>query len=331
MFVKYLSRKFLDDDPAQGGEGGGEPVLTGGEGGEPAAPVTPAAPAAAPAAPTPAAAAPADPAAPVTPTQEGDWAPDWRSKVSSDEKHQKTLERFASPKAMFDSYMALRQRVDSGELKAAAQPFPKEGTEEEQLNWRKENGIPDTAAGYEASFDEGVVIGEADKPILADFLEYAHQSNMTPDEVNKSMRWYYDFNERQVEMQEQRDSEFLAKTEDTLRSEWGNEYRTNLNMIKGLVDTIPEDVRDLFVNARLGDGNALLNHPSMIRWMVDNARTVNPVATVVPGAGANVASAIEDEITKIEKVMLTDRKAYNADEGMQKRLRQLYDARERAK
>jgi hypothetical protein len=69
----------------------------------------------------------------------------------------------------------------------------------------------------------------------------------------------------------------------------------------------------------------------MARWLVHNAKTINPMASVVPGAGANLASAIEDEITSIEKVMRENRKAYNGDEKMQQRLRDLYSARERAK
>jgi len=74
-----------------------------------------------------------------------------------------------------------------------------------------------------------------------------------------------------------------------------------------------------------------VNHPDMARWLAMNARTINPVATVVPGAGANIAGAIDDEITSIEKMMRTDRQAYNKDEKMQARLRELYGARERAK
>jgi hypothetical protein len=100
--------------------------------------------------------------------------------------------------------------------------------------------------------------------------------------------------------------------------------------MKGFIQTIPEEARDLFMNARGNDGNALLNNPAFARWLIATARTINPTATVVPGAGANIAGAIDDEIASIEKVMKTDRKAYNSDEKMQKRLRDLYDAKQRA-
>jgi hypothetical protein len=279
---------------------------------------------------TPPAAAAADttPAAKEEPA--GDWAPDWRSKISPDAKHQKTLERFDSPKSMFESYMALRQKLDSGELKPVSE-YPADGKPEQQAEWRKAHGIPDAPEGYELAFDDGLVIGEHDKPIVEGFLKAAHESNASPEQVNKIMHWYYEEQERMLSAQEEKDSTFLRESEDVLRAEWGGDFRANINMIRGLVDTMPADVKDLFVNARLGDGNALLNHPDMARWLAMNARTINPVATVVPGAGANIAGAIDDEITTIEKTMRENRKAYNADSKMQNRLRELYSARERAK
>ena len=275
---------------------------------------------------------PADPApAPAAKTEpQSDWAPDWRSKISADGKHLKTLERFDSPKSMFDSYMALRQKLDSGELKPVSE-FPAGGKPEQQAEWRKAHGIPDAPEGYELAFDDGLVIGEHDKPIVDGFLAAAHSANASPQQVNQIMHWYYEEQERVLTAQEEADANFLRESEDTLRAEWGGDFRTNINMIKGLVDTMPADVRDLFLNARLGDGKALVNHPDMARWLAMNARTINPVATVVPGAGANIAGAIDDEITSIEKMMRTDRQAYNKDEKMQARLRELYGARERAK
>jgi len=303
--------EIVDDGSDLGGDTTDDPVVE-----TPADPTTPV--------------AAATTTAPVVEPPAGDWAPDWRSKISPDAKHQKTLERFDSPKSMFESYMALRQKLDSGELKPVTD-YPADGKPEQQAEWRKAHGIPDTPEGYEPEFDDGLVIGEHDKPIVEGFLKAAHASNASPEQVNKIMHWYYEEQERMLAAQEEKDTEFLRESEDTLRAEWGGDYRANINMIRGLVDTMPADVKDLFVNARLGDGHALLNHPDMARWLAMNARTINPVATVVPGAGANISGAIDDEITSIEKTMRTDRKAYNANPKMQERLRELYSARERAK
>lgn len=260
---------------------------------------------------------------------QGDWPGDWRSKLSPDGKHAKTLDRFASPNALFDSYQALRQRLDSGEFKQVV-PFPDKGTPEEQNAWRKSNNIPEKPDEYSLKFDDGLVVGDADKPIVDDFLKAAHEANASPEQVNKMLHWYYDLQERNATAQEESDANYLRESEDALRAEWGGEFRPNINMIKGLLATIPESARDAFANARDGEGKALLNHPDFARWLVQTARTLNPAATVVPNAGANVAGAIDDEIAAIEKTMRTDRKTYNNDQKMQQRLRDLYDARQRA-
>lgn len=310
MFGKFF---YLDEATVEGDD------LSG-------ATPTPAPAATPPAATPPAAATPSA----TTPEPQGDWPADWRAKLSPDGKHAKTLDRFASPNAVFDSYQALRQKLDSGEIKAVS-PYPAEGKPEEQAAWRKANNLPEKPEDYKLKFADGLVIGDADKPIIDGFLQAAHASNATPDQVNGILHWYYDQQEKAVVAQEEKDAAYLTQSEDALRAEWGGEYRTNVNMIRGLVDTMPAGVKELFVSSRLGDGTALLNHPDMARWLVQTARTVNPMATVVPGAGANMASAIDDEITSIEKTMRTDRKAYNSDLKMQARLRELYDARDRAK
>jgi hypothetical protein len=317
------TRKFFYQDE-EGGDGGN------GDGGniDPPAGDPPADPAGDPPSDPPAGDPPSDPPAAGGPPQ--DWPDDWRTKLSPDGKHAKTLDRFASPNALLDSYLALRGKVDSGELKAV-KAYPDKGKPEEQAAWRKEHGIPDNPEGYSLKFPDGLVVGDDDKPFVEDFLKTAHGVNATPEQVNNLLHWYYGNQEKAVQQLEEKDVAYLKDTEDTLRAEWGGEYRTNVNAIKGLIDTMPQDIQDAFANARLGDGTALMSNPHMARWLVHTARTINPMATVVPGAGANAASQIDDEIGQIETLMRTDRKAYNANEKMQERYRILLGAREKAK
>lgn len=316
MFGKKWFIRYNAEEQGDGGNGdGGDPVIESNTDTPPADPATP----------------PADPAAPpATPPSDpqGEWAPDWRAKISSDTKHLKTLERFASPKAMFESYVALRQKVDSGELRSNT-PFPTEGTDEEKTAWRTSHGIPAASDAYEIKLGDGLVMGDADKPFVDDFLKTAHATNMEPEKVNAVLNWYYNRQEAILDEQEERDTAFKQQTEDQLRTEWGGEFRPNINMVKGLVSTMPAALQPLFAGARLANGDALLNHPDMARWLVHISRELNPSATLVPGGGGNIASAVEDEIAAIEKVMRTDRAAYNRDENMQQRLLKLYEAREK--
>ena len=257
------------------------------------------------------------------------WPTDWREKISTDEKHSKTLTRFASPKALFDSYTALRQKLDSGELKAKV-AFPDKGSDEDKAAWRKANGLPESADDYAKTF-KSYKLDESNEAVAKHFMATAHQMNMDPSQVEGVLGWYESVQQGMNQAREEADAELLQSSEDQLRSEWGGEYRRNINLIKGLLDGIPAEVQPLFVGARLSDGRALINTPEIAQWLLQTALTVNPVGTVVPGAGANVMSAIEDEIGEIENLMRTDRKAYNSDEKKQARLRELYAAKERAK
>ncbi len=256
-----------------------------------------------------------------------DWAPDWRQKISADEKHKAQLDRFASPKALAESYFALQQKMSSGELKTNI-PFPEKGTDEEKATWRKDNGIPVKAEEYDL---KGVTIRDGDKPFVDKFLEAAIGQNMPPQYAKAALGWYFSTLEEANAAQEQKDQSTKTATEDSLRTEWGQDYRRNVNLVKGLLSTAPQGLDEKIMESRMPDGTALFNDPDVMRFFISMAKTINPVSTVVPNAGANVASAIDDEIKQIEGMMRTDRKAYNKDQKAQERLRELYTARGRIK
>jgi hypothetical protein len=243
---------------------------------------------------------------------------DWRKDVAGDNADAlKTLERFQSPKALYESYDQLRGRMAKGELKAVT-PFPDKGTPEQQNAWRTENGIPLEAGKYELKLPEGVVVGEEDKPILEGFLKHAHAQNMPPAAVNAAAAWW--FQERTGREEAARAGFETKKTETAaaLGAEWGAEYKPNLNKIQGVIDsTIPEDQKELktLIN------NAIATNPHFARHYAAIALQLNPAGTLVPGdRGANEAS-VTDGIKKIEASMKSNRAAYNKDEGMQKQYR----------
>lgn len=255
------------------------------------------------------------------------WGDGWRDQLSAgDEKAAARLQRFDSPEAIWRSYRAMEQRMSSGELRSA---LPKDAKPEEVTKWRQENGIPESPDKYNLTFEDGLVIGDEDKPIIDGFLKSAHTANMTGEQVKGALSWYYGEVERQSSEREAADKKVQTETEDALRGKWGNDYRTNLNRINALLDTAPTGLKDAFLHGRLADGTPIGSSAGMLEFMALLSRQINPVGTVVPGAGANMGNAIADEITKIEKVMREDRKAYNKDEAMQARYRELLSARER--
>lgn len=255
-----------------------------------------------------------------------DFPEDWRDKLAGDDpKFRKQLERYSSPNALAKAYKDLHTKVSSGELKN--NKLPEKPTDEELASWRKDNGVPEKVSDYINDLPSGIVLGENDKARVDSFLEAMHGQNAPKGLVQAAIEW----NQKQIEteMQEryERNADLQDKTEEELRAEWGGEYKRNLNMVNGLISTLPEEARD-FISAATGpDGTALFNNANVVRWMVDLARQVNPAGTVVPGA-TNI-SAVDNEIEQIEKVMRENRSAYNKDQKMQDRYLQLQEAKER--
>ena len=259
---------------------------------------------------------------------EKQWPDDWRSQMAGgDTKELKRLERFSAPTDVFRSWRAMEQRMSSGELKSAL----KDGASEEEVAaWRKENGIPEGHDKYEVMLSEGLVIGDDDKPIIENFLAAAHEANLSSKQASRAVQWYFDHQEKMAAEKAEIDKIAEQRNEDLLRTEWGAEYRTNINRINALLEQAPQGVKDAFLGGRTADGQIIGSDANILRWLDTTARTLNPLATVVPGAGANMANAIRDEIAAIEKVMRENRAAYNRDEAMQARLRELYAAAEKA-
>lgn len=257
----------------------------------------------------------------------GYWPDDWRQKAANgDEKLAKRFERYASPEAALKALVEAQNKISSGELKS---PLPKNATPEEVKQWRQDNGIPEAPDKYDLKFESGLVIGDDDKPIVDGFLKIAHERNLKNEDVKPVLEWYYKEQERQAETRQQMDNEDREKTIEELREEWGSDFKKNQNAVKSLLNTFPEEVRDLFAGGRLSDGTAIFNHPQVLRAFASMAREINPASTVVPSTAGDPAKTINDEISAIEKIMGTPE--YIKDEAKQARYRELITVREKMK
>lgn len=270
--------------------------------------------------------APAQGAASADNLGENTWPEDWRNRYAGEDvKKMERLNRYASPAAAFDALLSLQSKIGAGELRSK---LPENATKEQVAAWRNENGIPEAPDKYDLA---DVKVAAEDKPMIDDFLTKLHGANAPAAVAKEAVAWYYEEAARRTEERLEKDRKIATAAEDALRAEWGDEYRTNVNMMNGLLETVPADVRDLFKTGRLADGTPIMSSPSVLKALVSWSRQINPVTTVVPNAGANIGSAIDDEIKAIEKTMRTDRKAYNEDNKMQERYRELLAARDRIK
>lgn len=255
------------------------------------------------------------------------WGQDWRQKYAGeDEKLLKRLERYASPKAALDALLEAQKKISAGDFKKG---LPENATEEQVAAWRKENGLPEKPEQYFDKLPDGLVLGEEDRELFNDFASKMHGLNVEPKVMHEVVRWYNDFVEDRMASQSEFDRTSREATEDTLRSEWGADYRANLNMINSWLGSAGDDIKGALLNARTPDGRPLVNDPALMRWFAQQVREINPAATLVPGTLSNSTQGVEDEISSIEKTMRENRTAYMRDEKMQARYRQLIDARQK--
>lgn len=270
----------------------------------PVAPILAADPAPAPA-PAPVDPAPVDPApapapAPADPAAVT-WPENWRElKANGDEKMLKRLQRYSSPSAAIDALFEAQTRISKGDLLPS---LKENATPEEISDYRVAHGIPAEPAGYEISLPNGLVIGEADRPLVDEFLTKAHASNMHPAQVNEALGWYFDRAEQARIAQEARDTESRMATEDELRAEFGPDYRVNVKIANEMLDNAPGGLKNKLLAGRMADGTLIGNNPDVIRWLTTLSRELNPIGTVVPGSGTNAVQAVETEMASLKQMM----------------------------
>jgi hypothetical protein len=235
-------------------------------------------------------------------TAPADFPEDWRNKFAAgDEKELKRLERFGSPTEVFKAYREIEKKLSSGTVKQA---LPANPTAEQLAEWRKDNGIPETPDGYDATLQD-IVIGESDKPLVNEFLKEMHAQNASPTAVKGALAAYYKIVEQQALDTQIADEDFKAAALGELQAEWGADFRKNVNMVGNLLATAPEDVKARIETARTADGRVVGNDPAIMKWLNQLAREVNPAAAIVPNAGSNAMKAMSEEKAALEAKMGT--------------------------
>lgn len=254
---------------------------------------------------------------------------DWRKTIAGDDaKELEYLGRYSSVGDYHKATREMRTKLSSGEF---ARPLPADATEEQKTAWRAANGVPAKPEDYFAKLPDGLVIGADDKPVFDALAKEMLGHNVTPGQMHAMVKWYYGYQDQEVAAAATRDTNDRKGFETEMRQRWGQDYKANQNHLVAFLDTLGAGPKEAILNARLGDGMALFNHPGIVAFLTDAARKVHAPGTL-GGAGAetNAASAAE-EIKKIETTMRTNRKEYNRDEAMQARYRQLLTWQENQK
>jgi hypothetical protein len=254
------------------------------------------------------------------------WPDDWREKLAEHisagnkkeyDKELKRLQRITDPSGIYGQYRDLEAKFTGGGLVK----IPGKGaTDEEIAAYHKALGVPEKPEDYlkDIKLDNGVVIGDADKPLVDGFVQAVHKSGATPAAVNAALNWYYKNQEDQAAALDEQDDTFRRESETALKEEWGPAFKRRSNAIGTLFATAPGGVdvkneQGLFaqlMGGRMADGSVIGNNPVMLKWLDSLRNEINPAATVVEG-GDQTGMTLDAEIAKIEGIMRTDRREYN--------------------
>ena len=211
----------------------------------------------------------------------------WRDKMAGENKDfRKRLDRFSDEASFAKSYLALEQKLSSGEYKKVEE-FPDKGTDEEKAEWRKINGVPDKPDDYLESLavPDGFVPGEADKPGLERLAQMAQHNNWSQDKYNDVIAAYVNEMEAQTSAREEADMSFHRDAEDALRADWAGDYRSNVNAIHNLTNGWPEETKNSLLGGRTAEGNLIADHPGILKVLADLAMKTVPEASILPDHG----------------------------------------------
>lgn len=284
-----------------------------------------------------------------TEPKEGDkppGAPDWKTMreeiakhyAAGDEKLYKKelarLERVADYKSVWGMYRDLEAKFSQGGL---VKMPGKDAKPEEITAFQKQLGWTDKPEEMIAQIklEDGMVIGEADKPMLTGFLGAVHGATSAQDFASKATAWYYKTQEEAAAIQDEADDTFRREAERALKDEHGPAFTRKTNAIASIFATAPggadaKNPNSMFsriMGGRTADGKLIGNDPTVVNWLIGLVNEVNPAATVVED-GNQSGMTIDTELAEIQKLRTTDRKRYNSDE-VQARERELIAAKQK--
>ena len=266
----------------------------------------------------------------------GKWPENWRQDLAGEDKaYLKTLERYESPAALAKAHREMVARMSSGELKAVSKP-PEGATAEQLTAWKKEQGLPEKPEGYIVALKlpDGVVPGEADKPLLDSVAKMAFDKNIPVETVNTFTSWFYQMQDQQMAAREEADQKYHDESLAAVSQEWGKELKVNQNYIANILAVAPDGVADQILTARLPNGRLLGDDPGALKFLVAAAREAFPAASVVPAGTTNAPAAIAGRKAEIETMMGDQRSEYwrgPKSQALQTEYAELLDAESKMK
>ena len=226
------------------------------------------------------------------------WPENWRDELAGDDKAmQNLLARYKTPADFAKSHKSATDTIRSGKVK----PLRQDATAEELAKWREDNGIPAKPDGYGLDFDNGLVVGDADKPIIDEFLQVAHAQHMKPEHVKAAVGFWIERQGTAATERNEKNRQATAEAIHELTTEFGDDgLRDMINVRSEYFKGLPDDVVAALEHARMPDGRLVGSVPSVFKWVHGLASSEGMTAQLAP-KGETAVSSIDDQIASITK------------------------------
>ena len=152
-----------------------------------------------------------------------------------------------------------------------------------------------------------------------------HKANLSRDQAATVSQAILELSTRQAEAQAEADAGHMDAVEDALRSEWGADYRRNLNMNGALLSQHFGDEMNAILTARTPDGMRLADHPGFNKFLNAMARANG--SDVMFDGDVKGGTSIDQRLGQIKQIMETDFNRY-LREGLDKEYGQLLEKKE---
>lgn len=275
-------------------------------------PAAPAPAAAAPAAAAPAANAPGFTAAPAAKPEPVAWGDDWREKLAAgDDKALSVLKRYKTPEDWTKAGLEAQNRIRSARLTDDPMPDPEKNPEEARI-WRAERGIPDAPTDYKLDAIVEAMGGEipdAEKPLFADYMQFAHANGIGQKDLDKNLKWYAGFAKAQQEQTAASDATNAKQMDGALKADWKGDFDANMGVAKRAASEVITGA-DVF-DARLPDGRRVGDVPDLVKTFHKMGVILfgEPVESGNDGGGVPPAGRLE----QLRKEMKTNIDAFEGD------------------
>ena len=244
---------------------------------------------------------------------------DWREQFGGGEKGMKQLQRFESAPKFLEAYLEAQKTISS----TRKDKLPENPTEAELGKWRKANDIPQTADEYSLDFGDGVVLGDADEAFVRSMLPALHAQNISQSSATALISEQLKQQALFIEQVHDQDVANRDAASQVLKEAWGDDFKANQNIVEGVINQIPEAVRDLVLGARLGDNTKLLDSADVVMWLANMGQRMNPSGTILNEG--NRASPDKDRIKELKSMMGNKYSDYWQDPSIQEEYRTLLD------